>query len=114
MYDAVGAGFSRALLVIRKELAASLRDHVSAVTGEAVPVRYVEQPVPEGRVKPWGTAHAVLAARDAVAGPFAVCNADDYYGPGAYRLLAEHLTSEAGAPPRHALVGYRLDAPLSA
>jgi hypothetical protein len=58
----------------------------------------------------------VLAARDAVEGPFAVCNADDYYGPGAYRLLAEHLTSEAarGGPPFHALVGYRLDATLSA
>jgi len=48
-----------------------------------------------------------------VAGPFAVCNADDYYGPGAYRLLIEHLANEAGAPPLHALVGYRLDATLS-
>jgi len=113
IYDAMRAGFSRAVLVIRKELAASLRDHVSAVTGGAVPVDYVEQPVPEGRVKPWGMAHAVLAARGAVAGPFAVCNADDYYGPNAYRLLAEHLTGEAGAPPLHALVGYRLDTTLS-
>jgi hypothetical protein len=114
------------VIVIREELRAAVRAHVARVIGEAVPVHYVEQrlddlpggrPVPEGRVKPWGTAHAVLAARDAVEGPFAACNADDFYGPGAYRLLAEHLTGEAagagGAPPVHALVGYRLDATLS-
>jgi hypothetical protein len=77
-----------------------------------VPVDYVEQHVPEGRVKPWGTAHAALAARDAIDGPFGVCNADDFYGAGAYRLLAEHLTSEP-APSLHALVGYRLDTTLS-
>src|SRR2546422_845945 len=112
IYDALRAGFSRAVLVIRKELAASLRDHVSAVTGGAVPVDYVEQRVPEGRAKPWGTAHAVLAVRGALEGPFAVCNADDFYGPGAYRLLADHLTGRT-VPPEHALVGYRLDATLS-
>src|SRR2546427_295660 len=112
IYDALRAGFSRAVLVIRKELAASLKKHVSAVTGGAVPVDYVEQRVPEGRAKPWGTAHAVLAVRGALEGPFAVCNADDFYGPGAYRLLAEHLTGRT-VPPEHALVGYRLDATLS-
>ena len=112
IYDALRAGFSRAVLVIRKELAAPLREHVSAVTGGAVPVDYVEQRVPEGRAKPWGTAHAVLAARDALEGPFGVCNADDFYGPSAYRLLAEHLTGRT-APPEHALVGYRLDQTLS-
>ena len=77
IYDAMRAGFAGAVLVIRKELAAPLREHVSEVTGGVVPVQYVEQPVPEGRAKPWGTGHAVLAARDAVAGHFAVCNADD-------------------------------------
>jgi MobA-like NTP transferase protein len=112
IYDAMRAGFTRAVLVTRKELAAPLREHVSDVTGGAMPVHFVEQRVAEGRVKPWGTAHAVLAARDAVEGPFAVCNADDFYGSGAYRLLAEHLTGEP-APPVHALVGYRLDATLS-
>ena len=108
--DALRAGFARVVLVIRKELAAPLREHISAVTGGAVPVDYVEQRVPEGRAKPWGTAHAVLVARGALEGPFAVCNADDFYGAGAYRLLAEHLTS---APGVHALVGYRLDQTLS-
>ena len=122
IYDAMRAGFGRAVLVIREELRAPLRDHVARVIGAALPVDYVTQrldDLPEGRrvlagrAKPWGTGHAVLAAREAVDGPFAVCNADDYYGPGAYRLLAQHLAGDAGAPPLHALVGYRLDATLS-
>jgi hypothetical protein len=112
IYDAMRAGFTRVVLVIRKELASLLGEHVSDVTGGAVPVEYVEQPVPEGRAKPWGTAHALLAARDAIATPFAVCNADDFYGAGAYRLLAEHLTGRT-APPEHALAGYPLDQTLS-
>jgi hypothetical protein len=111
VYDAMRAGFTRAVLVIRKELSELLRAHVIDVTGGAVPFEFVEQPVPEGRAKPWGTAHAVLAARNAIDGPFAVCNADDYYGPGAYRLLAEHLTRAPVS--EYALVGYRLDETLS-
>ncbi len=123
IYDAMRAGFTRAVLIIREELRAPLREHVARVIGRALPVDYVEQRlddlpdgrrVPAGRVKPWGTGHAVLAARETVDGPFAVCNADDYYGPGAYRLLTEHLTAKAGTPPLHAFVGYRLDATLSA
>lgn len=123
IYDAMRAGFTRAVLIIREELRAPLREHVARVIGAALPVDYVEQRlddlptglrVPAGRVKPWGTGHAALAAREAVDGPFAVCNADDYYGPAAYRLLAEHLTAKGGTPPLHALVGYRLDATLSA
>ena len=111
IYDAVRAGFRRVVFVIRRELGDALRAHVAHVTCGSVPVDYVEQRIPEGRAKPFGTGHAVLATRDAVDGPFAVCNADDYYGPSAYRLLAEHLTSEAS--PEHALVGYRLDTTLS-
>src|SRR5207247_4629815 len=57
IYDAMRAGFTHAVLVIRKELAAPLREHVSEVTRGVVPVQYVEQRVPEGRAKPWGTAH---------------------------------------------------------
>jgi NDP-sugar pyrophosphorylase family protein len=113
IYDAVRAGFTDAVLVIRDELADVVRAHVERVIADAVPVRYVVQrlegPVPAGRQKPWGTAHAVLAARHEVPGSFAVCNADDFYGPGAYRLLAEHLTHDT----MHALVGYRLDGTLS-
>ena len=111
IYDAMRAGFRRVVFVIRPELGDALRAHVSHVAGGAVLVDYVEQRIPEGRAKPFGTGHAVLSTRDAVDGPFAVCNADDYYGPGAYRLLAEHLTSAASS--EHALVGYRLDTTLS-
>lgn len=115
IHDAMRAGFTRAVLIIREELRDPLRAHIARVIGDALPVDYVAQGIDAGRAKPWGTGHAVLTARDAVDGPFAVCNADDYYGPGAYRLLAEHLTGEAAraTPPVHALVGYRLDATLS-
>jgi hypothetical protein len=68
---------------------------------------------PAERVKPWGTAHALLAARRTVTAPFAVCNADDYYGPGGFHLLAEHLGRAGTHPPTHALTGYRLDRTLS-
>jgi hypothetical protein len=105
------AGFGRVVFVIRPELGDALRAHVSHTTCGAIAVDYVEQRIPEGRAKPFGTGHAVLSTRDAVDGPFAVCNADDYYGPGAYRLLADHLASVA--LPEHALVGYRLDTTLS-
>src|SRR5439155_16376852 len=64
IYDAMSAGFTRAVLVIREELRAPVRDHVARVIGAALPVDYVEQRVPAGRVKPWGTGQAVLAARD--------------------------------------------------
>lgn len=112
IFDAKRAGFTRAVLVIRAELRERLRAHIAHVGGAALPVDYVEQRLDEGRAKPWGTGHAVLTARDAVDGPFAVCNADDYYGPGAYRLLAEHLKGERSRGV-YALVGYRLDATLS-
>ena len=123
VYDAVRAGCRRVVFVVRAELADAFHVHARDVLGDALETVFVEQRLddlpggrmpPPGRVKPWGTAHAVLAARGAVTGPFAVCNADDCYGPGAFRLLAEHLRRQAHAvPPVHALVGYRLDTTLS-
>jgi NDP-sugar pyrophosphorylase family protein len=123
VYDAVRAGCRRVVFVVRSELADAFHVHARDVLGDGLETVFVEQRLddlpggrvpPPGRVKPWGTAHAVLAARGAVTGPFAVCNADDWYGPGAFRLLAAHLRQEArAAPPVHALVGYRLDATLS-
>ncbi len=125
IYDATRAGFTRAVLVIREELGERVRAHVARVIGGAVPVHYVEQRlddlpggrrVPEGRVKPWGTAHAVLAARDAVEGPFAVCNADDFYGRDALTRAAEFLAGgHAGdSPGTFANIAYRLRDTLSA
>jgi hypothetical protein len=123
VYDAARAGSRRVVFVVRAELADAFHVHTREVLGDAMETVFVEQRLddlpggrrpPPGREKPWGTAHAVLAARGAVTGPFAVCNADDCYGPGAFRLIAEHLRREARAtPPVHALAGYRLDATLS-
>ena len=111
MYDAVRAGFRNVVLVIRREVEELFRRHVADVIGSGVAVSYAHQalespparPAP-GRTKPWGTGHAVLAAAWGIRGPFAVMNADDYYGAGAFRLLFDHL-AVAGD---HALVGYTL------
>lgn len=119
VFDALRAGFERVVLVVRPEVDRALR----ARAGEWFPrvaTLFVEQRLddlppghrpPSGRPKPWGTGHAVLAVRGAIDGPFAVCNADDFYGAGAYRALAAHLAAPGDA---HALVGYRLDGTLSA
>jgi len=123
IFDAVRAGFGRVVMITRAELQADLRAHVADVIGRAVPIAWVIQRLDDlpsgyapqaGRARPWGTAHALLAARREVTGPFAACNADDYYGPGAFHLLAEHFASRAGtSPSTYALTGYRLDRTLS-
>ena len=98
IYDAVRAGFHKVVFIIRKEHEQIFREQVGDAVSQLVPVEYVFQEldrlpdgytVPEGRVKPWGTGHAVLCCADVVQEPFAVINADDYYGPEAFRLLAD-------------------------
>jgi len=130
-YDAVRSGCTKLVFVIRREIEAELRDHVSQLVGNAVSVAFAYQAIENTkRRKPWGTAHAVLAAESHVFAPFIVCNADDFYGPSAYALLARHL--ERSGQPRsdaetdsrsdreawqqqtpYALVGYRLKDTLS-
>jgi dTDP-glucose pyrophosphorylase len=116
LYDALMAGFEDAVFIIKKEMEADMRALMDDGAGKRVNIKYVFQDladiptgfsVPEGREKPWGTGHAVLAARGVVDGSFAVINADDYYGPEAYQAMHEYLT---GAPDggRYAMVGYRL------
>jgi len=121
IYDATRAGFSRIIMVTRSEIEDDIRAHLSAIVGEALPIDYVQQSLdqlPEGfhpppdRVRPWGTGHAVLCAADFTDGPFAVCNADDLYGPGAFAIIHSHLTSDQRAS-GGALVGYRLKDTLS-
>jgi len=109
VYDAVRAGFRNVVLVIRREVEELFRRHVADVIGPGVAVSYAHQaleppPAAPGRTKPWGTGHAVLAAAWGIRGPFAVMNADDYYGAGAFRLLFDHFAGAAD----HALVGYTL------
>jgi hypothetical protein len=121
-YDAWRAGFERVLLVVREGMEGDVREVVGDRIARRMPVAYAIQEhalppgfvAPPGRAKPWGTGHAALAAVRLVDGPFAVINADDFYGSGSYRLLAEFLrTPQAGTPPEFALVGFPLAVTLS-
>ena len=117
IYDAVRAGFSRIVFVIRKENEAAFRDHQVAALPPDLAVEYVFQGMPgqAGRTKPWGTGHALLCAAPLVKCPFAMINADDFYGRSAFEQLAQHLRAAAGKqPPRFAMVSYRLCDTLSA
>jgi NDP-sugar pyrophosphorylase family protein len=120
LYDALMAGFERAVFIIKKEMESDMRALMDDGAGRRVTIDYAFQDIrstpawfalPEGREKPWGTGHAVLAAREVVDGPFAVINADDYYGAGAYQLMYEYLADCAGrsAERAYAMVGYRLE-----
>jgi len=119
--DAARAGFTSVTYVVRREILDDVRAHVDSMIGGTFPVRFVCQELdqlppgfhaPSDRAKPWGTAHAVLCAADGIEGPFAVCNADDLYGPGAFDLLHRELSQEP--PPCDAVVvGYQLDDTLS-
>ncbi len=108
-YDALQAGFGRLVLVIRRDMEADFRAAIGKRLEARMEVQYVFQETAPGRTKPWGTGHAVLAARGAVRGPFAVINADDFYGAAGYRTLATHF---AGASD-YAMVGYPLQQTLS-
>jgi dTDP-glucose pyrophosphorylase len=99
IYDALRAGFSKLVFVIRKDIELQFKEAVGSRFEKRMPVEYAFQEldklppgfsVPAGRTKPWGTMHAILMAANAINEPFAVINADDYYGPG-YRALAQHL-----------------------
>jgi dTDP-glucose pyrophosphorylase len=121
-FDARRAGFDRVVLVVREGMEAEMREavgdriarHVSlgyAVQGDSLPAGFAP---PEGRTKPWGTGHAALAAAPLLDGPFAVVNADDFYGAGSYRALAGHLRRpQRGPVPEFAIVGFPLATTLS-
>ena len=120
---AARAGFGDALLVIGSEPEPRFGEHFERFP-PCLPVRYARQDPsvalpprftpPVGRPKPWGTAHAVLVVRDLVTGPFAVVNADDFYGPAAYETAIRHLSGLDPATEDWAMVTYRLDGTLSA
>ncbi len=123
VFDALRAGFSRIVFVVRDDVEAVLRRRLApALTGRCS-TAFVTQRlddalspelVPPTRVKPWGTAHAVLACREVVPGPFVAVNADDFYGADAFRRIASFLSEARGpASGRNALVGYSLAATLT-
>lgn len=118
IYDAKQAGFEKVVFIIKKENEETFKEAVGNRMAKYMDVEYVFQDinnlpdgfaVPEGRVKPWGTAHAVLSAIDVVDGPFAVINADDYYGRNGFKVIYDYLASHADDEKyRYAMVGYQL------
>ena len=119
IYDAKRAGFGKVVFVIKKAIEKDFKETVGARVPEGMEVCYAYQEVdalpegynvPEGRVKPWGTAHAVLCAKPFINEPFAVINADDYYGVDGYKVMADFLTSheEKDGKAPFAMVGYHL------
>ena len=102
IYDAIRAGFEKVVFIIKKDNEDDFKATIGNRISEQVEVAYVYQEltdvpedfiIPKGRVKPWGTGHAVLSASKEVDGPFAVINADDYYGSEAFKLVYQYLTN---------------------
>jgi len=119
IYDALRAGFEKLVFVIRRDIERPFKETIGRRFEERLAVDYVFQEidrlppgysVPPQRKKPWGTAHAILVARDAVKEPFGVINADDFYGKNSFGALAGHLDLNNGD---YAMVGFRLRNTLS-
>lgn len=124
VYDAVKAGFKKVIFIIKKENEADFKVAIGDRLSKHLDVTYVFQDlknlpegyeVPEGRVKPWGTGHAVLSCIDEIDGPFAVINADDYYGANAFRMAYDFLTQNQDEDGiyRYMMVGYKLENTLT-
>lgn len=116
LFDARRAGFKKIAFIIKHEIEDSFKATVGSRMEKYFDVKYVFQQldklpegyaVPTGREKPWGTGHAVLCCRGIVDGPFAVINADDFYGKGAYQAIYDFLKQDR-APSEYAMVGYKL------
>lgn len=123
LYDAALAGFEKAVFIIKEENEEDFRTVIGDRMSRHMEIAYVYQnihtmpdgfSVPEGRSKPWGTGHAVLSCMDAIDGPFAVINADDYYGRDAFQKIYDYLIAgEDGEKYRYAMVGYILENTLT-
>lgn len=119
VYDAIGAGFNKVVFVIKHAIEKDFKAMIEKRIAKKVRVEYAFQEVdklPEGytppsdREKPWGTAHAILCCKDIVKEPFAVINADDYYGKSAFKTIADFLKSDT---PDYCMVGFRLQNTLT-
>jgi dTDP-glucose pyrophosphorylase len=119
LYDAMMAGFKRVIFIIKKEMEVDFRELIDGRAGRHLETIYVFQDIndlpegyalPEGRVKPWGTCHAVMTCKDVIDGNFAVINADDYYGAGGFQLMYDYLDNMKESNERYefAMIGYPL------
>lgn len=118
IYDALRAGFQKVIFIIKREIEEDFKERIGNRIAEKVAVEYIYQEldnlpegfsVPEDRKKPWGTGHAVLSCKEVIGGPFAVINADDYYGRQAFSMIYDTLLStEDNDKFQYAMVGYGL------
>ncbi len=123
VFDAIRGGFGKIVFVIRKDFEKDFREKILSKYENHIPVEVVFQSLdklpagftcPEGRVKPWGTNHAVLMGKDAIKEPFAVINADDFYGRDSFAVLGKFLSElPAGSENRYCMVGFRVGNTLS-
>jgi hypothetical protein len=122
IYDAVHAGFGKLVFVIRKSFEKDFREKIVKKYEHKIPVELVFQDldnlpagfsVPEGREKPWGTNHAVMMGKDVIHEPFAVINADDFYGCESYKVLADYLSELDNTRNQYCMIGYRVGNTLS-
>ena len=122
IFDAIRGGFGKIVFVIRKTFEQDFREKIISKYENHIPVEVVFQDLdnlpegftcPEGRQKPWGTNHAVLMGKDVIKEPFAVINADDFYGRDSFAVLGAWLTNIAGKKNEYCMVGYRVGNTLS-
>ncbi len=122
IYDALRAGFGKVVFVIRKDIATDFRAFFEPKLQGHLEIAYVYQEldnvpagirVPEERQKPWGTGHAVMVAKEAIQEPFAVINADDFYGKDAYQVLSSFLQQQEATSETYCMGGYHLENTLS-
>ncbi|HZK02198.1 MAG TPA: sugar phosphate nucleotidyltransferase, partial [Anaerovoracaceae bacterium] len=123
LYDAIEAGFKKVVFIIKEEISADFKALIGDLLRNKMEVKYVYQEldklpqgyvIPEGRVKPWGTGHAILCAKDALNGPFAVINADDYYGRDAFQIIYNCLIKQRDDDKyRFSMVGYLIENTLT-
>ena len=122
IYDAKQAGFEKVIFIIKKEMEQDFRECVGNPISKHMEVEYVFQElsnvpetftIPEGRVKPWGTTHALYCCKDVIDGPFMVINSDDYYGKSGYQLMYQFLSSQKEDTGNYAMVSYELGKTLT-
>ncbi len=122
VFDAIRAGFGKVVFIIRPDFEQDFRERIAAKFADKIEVGFAFQTldrlpqgftVPAGREKPWGTTHAILCARDAVHTPFAVINADDFYGRDSYATLGQYLAGLQNSELTYAMVGFTLKNTLS-